>query len=150
MCLVSFISGLLSEVILPVLMGLLLQHYWRTWAKRNSGLLAKFDEGVILLIVYSSFPESFLSNVFQTIDPMYLLSLFIAVSAVVLWGVWNHILPSASSSTLQPRRSDPAVFCESKKSLTHGSVFAKFLFANDPRLGLLVLPLMISMLFKYL
>ena len=140
--------GLLLEVILPVLMGFVLQHYWRTWAKRNSGLLAKFDKGVILLIVYSSFAESFLSNVFQTIDPMYLLSLFIAV-IVLFYGVYGIIFYLARH-LLHFNREDQitAVFCGSKKSLTHGSVFAKFLFANDPRLGLLILPLMIYHAFQ--
>jgi len=36
-----------------------------------------------------------------------------------------------------------ALFCGSKKSLTHGSVFSKFLFVNNPSAGLYFLPLMI-------
>src|SRR5690606_9094208 len=140
--------GLLLEVIAPVFLGLVLQQYWGRWARGNSSSLAKFDKGVILLIVYSSFAESFLSDVFRTVDPLYMTSLFIAV-IVLFYGVYGIIF-YLTRHLLHFNREDQitAVFCGSKKSLTHGSVFAKFLFANDPRLGLFILPLMIYHAFQ--
>lgn len=140
--------GLISEVLLPVILGLFLQRYGGGWARRNASYLSKFDKGVILLIVYSSFAESFLSNVFYEIDPLYLVSLILL--SILLFYIVLGIIYYIVTYVLRFNRADQitAMFCGSKKSLTHGSVFAKFLFANDPRMGLLMLPLMIYHAFQ--
>lgn len=140
--------GLFLEVLLPVILGLIGQRYWGLWAAKNSSYLAIFDKSVILLIVYSSFAESFLNNVFHTVDPVYMTCLFLAVVVLfyavygIVWYISRRILSFNTEDQIT------ALFCGSKKSLTHGSVFAKFLFANDPRLGLLILPLMVYHTFQ--
>lgn len=140
--------GLVLEVLLPVILGLVLQRYWGAWARTYSSLLSKFDKVVILLIVYASFAESFLNDVFTTVDPMYLISLVVLV-VLLFYTVYGLILYLVHR-VLRFNREDQitALFCGSKKSLTHGSVFAKFLFANDPRLGLFLLPLMVYHTFQ--
>lgn len=140
--------GLLFEVILPVILGLILQPYWGKWAHKYMKALSNFDKGVVLLIVYSSFSESFMNNIFSTIGNTYLIALFIGVIAL-FFTVYLVILLLVRY-VLKFNREDriTAIFCGSKKSLTHGSVFSKFLFANNPNLGLFILPLMVYHAFQ--
>jgi sodium/bile acid cotransporter 7 len=141
-------GGLMLEIILPVIVGLFLQKYWRFWASRHSKKLSSFDKTVILLIVYSSFAHSFENGIFSTLSNQYLLQLFVAV--VLLFVLIYGLLYFLCKYVLKFNESDQitALFCGSKKSLTHGSVFGKFIFMNNPYAGLYFLPLMIYHAFQ--
>ncbi len=140
--------GLLFEVLLPVILGLIIQPYWGKWAHKYGTALSRFDKGVVLAIVYSSFAESFISDVFHSVSKYYLIGLFIGV--VLLFFTVYLIIYLLVRYVLKFNREDQisGIFCGSKKSLTHGSVFSKFLFANNPKLGLYILPLMIYHAFQ--
>ena len=140
--------GLLFEVILPVVFGLIMQPYWGKWAHRYARVLSNFDKGVVLLIVYGSFAESFTNDTFSTIGTTYLAGLFVGI--VLLFFIVYLIILLIVRYVLKFNREDriSALFCGSKKSLTHGSVFSKFLFANNPKMGLFILPLMIYHAFQ--
>lgn len=142
--------GLLLEIVLPVSLGLGLQRFWGLWAMKHSKALSNFDKTIILLIVYSSFAESFTSGVFEAIGVSYLVAVF--VGAVILFtSVW-YIIEFVGKKILKFNREDhiTVLFCGSKKSLTHGSVFGKFLFIATPSAGLYFLPLMIYHAFQIL
>ncbi|MGN0003540.1 MAG: bile acid:sodium symporter family protein [Sphingobacterium composti] len=136
-------SGLILEIIVPVVAGLLLQKFLGNWALRYSKILANFDKSVILLIVYSSFAHSFTSGVFEALTNQYLVELFVGVIALfvliysALYILCRYVLKFSEEDQIT------ALFCGSKKSLTHGSVFGKFIFLNNPFAGLYFLPLMI-------
>jgi len=140
--------GLIKEIIIPVILGLLLQPYLGKWASKYSKQLSKFDKAVILSIVYSSLAESFLSDVFHKVGTLYLTALFIAV--IVFFFLVYGLVYLITRYILKFNREDQitALFCGSKKSLTHGSVFSKFLFAGNPNLGLYFLPLMVFHAFQ--
>lgn len=140
--------GLIREIIIPVVMGLLLQRFLGKWAQRNSLHITKFDKSVILLIVYISFAESFSSGIFDTVSSLYLVMVF--VCTVLLFFLIYGIIYFLSRYVMKFSREDQitALFCGSKKSLTHGSVFAKFIFVNNPSVGLYFLPLMIFHAFQ--
>lgn len=142
--------GLIKEIILPVILGLLLQPYFGKWASKYSRQLSLFDKTIILLIVYASFAESFVSGVFETIGNWYLLWIF--AGTVVLFILIYGLIYLLTKYILKFKREDhiTALFCGSKKSLTHGSVFGKFLFANSASAGLYFLPLMIFHAFQIL
>lgn len=140
--------GLIREIIIPVVLGLILQRYFGSWARRNSAHISKFDKSVILLIVYGSFAESFLSGVFERVSSSYLILVFVAT--IVLFFLVYGITYLLSHYVFHFSREDQitAIFCGSKKSLTHGSVFGKFIFINNPNVGLYFLPLMIFHAFQ--
>lgn len=142
--------GLIREIIFPVILGLALQKYYGKWALRNAKYIGLFDKTVILLIVYGSFAESFVSGVFNTVDITYLTLVFIV--SVILFFVVYGLLLFLVKYIFKFNREDQitALFCGSKKSLTHGSVFGKFLFVNSPHAGLLFLPLMVFHAFQIL
>lgn len=140
--------GLIKEIIVPIILGLLLQRYWGKWATKYSKALAKFDKTVILLIVYMSFAESFTSGVFQNIGKIYLIGIFVGVIALffIVYGLIDLLCAKVFHFNREDRIT--ALFCGSKKSLTHGSVFGKFLFVNSASAGLYFLPLMIYHAFQ--
>ena len=140
--------GLIQEIIIPVILGLFLQRYWGKWASKYTKQLGKFDKLVILLIVYSSFAHSFQNGVFDQISTIYLVSVFVLV--IILFFLVYWIVYFIANRILKFNQEDQvtAIFCGSKKSLTHGSVFGKFLFINNPNAGLYFLPLMIFHAFQ--
>lgn len=142
--------GLIKEIILPVIFGLLLQPYLGKWASKYNRQLGLFDKTVILLIVYASFAESFVSGVFASIGKLYLLWIF--AGTVLLFVLIYGVIYLLTKYIFKFSREDhiTALFCGSKKSLTHGSVFGKFLFANSASAGLYFLPLMIFHAFQIL
>jgi len=143
-------AGLFKEIIIPVLLGLLVQPYLGKFANRYGKTLTLFDKSVILLIVYISFAESFASGVFQSVGTQYILWVFIGV--VILFSLIYFIIWILTKYVFKFNRADQitALFCGSKKSLTHGSVFGKFIFYNNPHTGLYFLPLMIFHAFQIL
>ncbi len=140
--------GLIREIIIPVILGLLLQRYFGQWATRHSKKLTLFDKSIILLIVYSSFAESFVSGVFNQVSTSYLIWVFVGVMVffflvyVLIWGLVKYAFKFTVADQIT------ALFCGSKKSLTHGSVFGKFLFVNNPYAGLYFLPIMLFHAFQ--
>lgn len=135
--------GLICEIVIPVVLGLFLQRYLGFWAIKYSDILSKFDKTVILFIVYGSFAESFTSGIYETIGTSYIVYVFLAV--LILFAFIYTFLFVISRYMLSFSTADQitAIFCGSKKSLTHGTVFSKFLFVNNPNTSLVFLPLMI-------
>lgn len=136
------ITKLLLQVLLPVVIGLLLHKKLGRFAEANKKRLKLFDQSVILLIVYCSFSESFYEGVFKGFEAIYLLALLAMVTAL-LFIVYGII--AFTTKALHFNREDQitATFCGSKKSLVHGSVMSKVLFANAANSGLVLLPLML-------
>ncbi|RNL95263.1 bile acid:sodium symporter [Sinomicrobium pectinilyticum] len=134
-------TQLALEVIMPVILGILLQPLGGKIANRYSRQLSFFDKSIILLIVYKSFAASFHSGIFSQIqwhDILLLtgivLSLFFTAYGLI------YII----SGMLRFNREDriTALFCGSKKSLVHGTVMSKVLFYKMSTAGIILLPLM--------
>lgn len=136
------IGKLLLQVLLPLVIGLLLHKKFGRFAEAHKKRLKLFDQSVILLIVYCSFSESFYEGVFKGFEPIYLLALLAMVTALlfIVYGIVTF-----TTKALHFNREDriTAAFCGSKKSLVHGSVMSKVLFANAANSGLVLLPLML-------
>lgn len=132
---------LLSQILAPVIAGLMLRRYLGEYAQKFNRQLSMFDRSVILLIVYKSFAESFEQHVFSSVGPRDLL--LIAAGTVMLFYVVFY-LTGYLSRLLKFNREDriTAQYCGTKKSLVHGTVFSKILF-QDSATGLTLLPLMI-------
>ncbi len=133
---------LISEILIPILIGLALQRYWGKFTTRYMKQLTLFDKSVILLIIYKSFAESFEDNLFSAVRPIDLLYITL-VSVLLFYAV--YFLIGFLSDWLRFNREDriTAQYCGTKKSLVHGTVFSKILFQNSAPLGIILLPLMI-------
>jgi len=130
------------QVVLPVVAGVLLNARFGSFAEQHRQALRTFDQVIILLIVFTSFCESFAQGVFRSYGPADILLLGLGMVALyflvfgVVWGL---------SQVLGFSREDRivALFCGSKKSLVHGSVMASLLFPATAATGALLLPLML-------
>jgi sodium/bile acid cotransporter 7 len=133
---------LIVQIILPVIIGVLLQRFFGAFALKHAKLLTRFDKSIILLIIYKSFASSFADNLFSSISLLDILLLFIAV--LVLFGIL-YFLTGFLAKQMQFNTEDQttAQFCGTKKSLVHGTVFSKIIFGNMASIGILLLPIML-------
>ncbi len=140
---------LATEIILPLVVGLLLRKYWGEFARKNSRGLSLFDKSIILLIIYKSFVHSFEEKIFETVS---ILELILMTGIVIVLFFLVYGLTGWIGKRLHFSREDriTAQFCGSKKSLVHGTVFSKALFGQSSIIGLILLPLMIFHAFQIL
>jgi sodium/bile acid cotransporter 7 len=135
-------SKLVFEVLAPVILGLLLHRFWGEFAQKHNNYLTLFDKSVILLIIYKSFATSFEENVFGGIDTLDFVVIAIAVISLFYL---VYFLTGFFSDRLGFNTEDKitAQFCGTKKSLVHGTVFAKILFQGSSSMGIILLPIML-------
>lgn len=136
----------IGDIVLQLLLPFVLGHLLRPWigasVARWRGVLAYTDRGTVLLIVYVAFSASVVEGLWQQVPIEALFSTFIIV---VLLLTVVLTLTTWASRRLGFARVDEiaAVFCGSKKSLASGVPMAKILFAGNPALGMIVLPVML-------
>jgi sodium/bile acid cotransporter 7 len=135
-------SKLILQIILPVVLGFLLQRFLGEMAQKHNKRLALFDKSIILLIIYKSFAGSFEENIFGSVSILDLLILFLAVLAL-FYTVFYLTGFVAQKLKFNTEDQITAQFCGTKKSLVHGTVFSKIIFGNMAALGIILLPLMI-------
>lgn len=133
---------LILQIIVPVIIGLLLQRFLGNFIQKHNSKLTLFDKSIILLIIYKSFAESFEGNIFSAVS--FLDLSLILVGVVILFSIAFY-LTGFLSKKLQLNTEDQitAQFCGTKKSLVHGTVFSKIIFGNMASIGILLLPLML-------
>ena len=145
--LVDSIRGLVTIVVLPVALGMALNPLLGDWMARNRKYLRYFDQSVVILIVYTSFCDSFAAKAFDGFGPVTLIGL--SVGMVILFFVVYHIVYFLCRLFHFNREDTITVlFCGSKKSLMHGSAMGQVLFASMGNLGILLLPIMLYHAFQ--
>ncbi|MFH1497592.1 MAG: bile acid:sodium symporter, partial [Verrucomicrobiota bacterium] len=136
------IVDLITWLVLPLVAGQLSRPWLADFVKRHKQGVHLIDRGAILLIIYTSFCDSVRRGVWsgqgwQTVG----LSLVAAAAlfALVFW------VTAGACRRLGFNAEDriAAIFCGSKKSLAAGVPMAQLIFAGDPRLGVILLPLLI-------
>ncbi len=144
--LLPIVGKLSFQVLLPVMVGLFMHRWWGEWADRNKTRIKIMDQSSIILIVYTSFCESFGEGLFSGIGLLKLVSLSLGMILLFffVYGVLGWL-----SNVLRFSREDriTTLFCGSKKSLVQGAVMVKVLFAG-PQAGLMLLPIMIFHAFQ--
>ncbi len=133
---------LVVQVIIPVVAGIALNPKFGRFAAAHRKALRNFDQSVILLIVYTSFCDSFEKKMFAGFPAVDLIVLSIAMVALFVFAmlaVWGM----CRAMGFNREDTITAVFCGSKKSLVHGSVMSKVLFTNPAIIGVVLLPTML-------
>lgn len=138
----TIVGKLFIQVLIPVLLGMALNGKWGEFAHRNKKKLKNFDQAIILIIIYTSFCHSFSLGIFNNISwlaltllALYMLVLFVVVISLIKFiaRLLRFSVPDAIT----------AMFCGSKKSLVHGTVMSRILFAGSASTGIILLPLML-------
>jgi sodium/bile acid cotransporter 7 len=138
---ISVIGKLFLQVLLPVVIGIILNPALGAFAEKYRKELKYFDQSVILVIVYTSFSESFSQNIFSGLSVIEIVLLGITMM-ILFFITFSLIILVCRFLKFNRRDKITAVFCGSKKSLIHGTVMSKVLFNGSNILGLLLLPLM--------
>ncbi|WP_157220370.1 bile acid:sodium symporter family protein [Flavisphingomonas formosensis] len=136
------ILDIVKTLLLPFALGQIARSFIGGWVGRNKKLTSTLDRGVIVLIVYNSFCESTLSGLwskfsvatFALVAILSLLLLVLALLYTTLISRWMGLSKADEAA---------AVFCGSKKSLANGAPIAKILFAGNPAIGMIMLPLLL-------
>lgn len=138
----EIIQQLLLKVLLPIILGLLLNPIFKNWVVKYSNIISEFDRLIILLIVYESFSHAFVDNIFVSVPALVFVA--IAFGVVFLFFATYYILKFiAEKLNFKPKDVITTTFCGSKKSLVHGSLFLLVLGIPDDQKVLFLLPVMI-------
>lgn len=145
----SIYLQLITEIVIPLILGLLLRRYLGAWTQRNKRTLNLFDKFIILLIIYKSFVHSFEDKIFSSISLLEMMSMVVIVLLLFfivysLTGWFGRILKFNHADRITNQ------FCGTKKSLVHGTVFSEALFGQTSIVGIIILPLMFYHAFQIL
>lgn len=136
------IADLLTWLVLPLAVGQALRSLLGAWAQRHKARIGLVDRTTILLLVYTSFCDSFQQGVWSGRGAGQLLLLFgvcVALFVVVLMATTG--LARLFGFNREDRIA--AIFCGSKKTLASGVPMAHLMFGAHPGIGLILLPIMI-------
>jgi len=138
----SIIGKLVLQVLLPVVLGMALNHRWGAFAERHKRMLRMFDQSIILLIVYTSFCTSFAHHVF---DGFSWIKIMVCATGMILLFFVVYGIIGLVCRRMKMNREDTitAQFCGSKKSLVHGTAMSKVIFAGYSGIGVILLPIML-------
>ena len=136
----SSVLDIIGQLLVPFVLGQLSRRWTAEWIASHPRLKL-FDNGVIVLVVYSAFSAGMREHMWQQVnatDLITLLAVCLVLLAAMLW--FSRWL----AQRLGFNRADVIAiqFCGTKKSLATGLPMANVLFAGSP-IGLLVLPLML-------
>ncbi|MCL6258176.1 bile acid:sodium symporter [Aquiflexum sp. TKW24L] len=130
------------QVLVPVILGLLVHKYLVKFANKYQTVLKNIDQGIILLIIFTAFAESFAANMFDghSIGELVLLGVLMLAFFLLMMGLMYLI-----SKALKFSREDmvTVLFCGSKKSMIQGAVMGRVMFPDPVVFGVMLLPLMI-------
>jgi len=134
--------GVALQLVVPFAAGQALRPLGARLVARYANAIHVLDRGVVLVIVYTSFCVSTKAGLWSD----YAWQTFASAAALValLLGV-VIALTTWGARRLGLCREDEiaAVFCGSKKSLATGAPIANLLFAGQPGIGMIVLPIML-------
>jgi solute carrier family 10 (sodium/bile acid cotransporter), member 7 len=129
-------------ILLPLIVGQILRRWLAGWAKRNKSWIGVIDRLTILLLIYTSFCDSFVFGVWTKHGIV-----VVVASAIISVVIFYFVLYMLGwvSDRLGFNREDriAALFCGSKKSMATGVPMAQLMFGSNPALGLILLPIMI-------
>ncbi|MFD2201296.1 bile acid:sodium symporter family protein [Shivajiella indica] len=130
------------QVLFPVIIGLFLHARLIGFVNKHQTALKNFDQGIILLIVFTAFAESFAEDMFAGYNTWELMVL--GTFMLAFFGLMLALMYYISRG-LKFSRADTitVMFCGSKKSLVQGAVMGRVMFPDPVVFGIILLPLMV-------
>lgn len=134
-------GAILLQMLAPFMLGQFLQRWIGEWLIRNKSWLGLFDRSAILMVVYLAFSAAMVSGVWEHISAQ-ALAVMVVVDCLLLAVVL--MVTTFASRWLNFSREDEItiVFCGSKKSLASGVPIANVLFTPQD-VGNVILPLVL-------
>lgn len=140
--LMESIRGLMLIVVLPVAIGMFFNARFGDLVTENRKFMKYFDQSVVLLIVYTSFCDSFEAKAFDGFGTKTLVLLGAGMVALffIVYGISGFC---CRLGRFNREDTITVLFCGSKKSLMHGMAMSKVLFAGMNGIGVILLPIML-------
>jgi sodium/bile acid cotransporter 7 len=140
--LLPVVLDLVLWLLVPIAVGQVGRWWLAAWAARHKPRLQVVDRLVILLIIYNSFCDSVQGGLWQgrswgSLLLTGLVSAGLLAVAMSLITRWTRLLGFTPADRIA------ALFCGSQKSLAVGAPMANLIFAGQPVLGVVLLPVMI-------
>ncbi|MET0263777.1 MAG: bile acid:sodium symporter family protein [Rariglobus sp.] len=135
------ILDLVLWLLLPLIVGQISRRWLAEWAVRNKKFINKVDRGTILFIIYTSFCDSIVRGVWSGKGESVLIA--VVGSVFLFWTIFYIVGFISKTAGFSTEDRIAAIFCGSKKSIAAGIPMAQLIFVGDPRLGLILLPLLI-------
>lgn len=136
------VTSISKMLLLPMILGQLLRPFLLSGFEKHKSIIGKLDKYVILLIVFNAFSDSVAEGIWHSFSIEYVI-MSVLICGLVLFFVVNLMVKSARWLGFNHEDEVAAVFCGSKKTLAAGVPMAKVIFSADPRLGMILLPIMI-------
>lgn len=144
----SIFFSLILNVVLPVVLGAILQPYLGKLYDKYKTTLVNVDKLTIILIVYTSFSHTFQENLLGSVGVLNLLITIFGV--VILFFIVFYLIQFLNNRFWKYNKQDfiAIQFCGTKKSLVHGSVMGSVIFGSE--IGIFLLPIMVYHTFQLL
>ncbi|MBB4952009.1 sodium/bile acid cotransporter 7 [Agrobacterium vitis] len=135
------ISQIFVQLLLPFILGQVLQPWVGDWVRARKRLLMPIDRGSILMVVYGAFSEAVIEGIWRSYS---IEDILIVVLADIVLLALVLAFTMFGSRALGFAKADEITitFCGSKKSLASGVPMASAIFAGQS-IGAIVMPLML-------
>lgn len=130
-------------ILVPLILGQIFRSRLQAVYSRHKPFFRRFNNGVILLIVYTAFCNSFQRNIWSSVSTVDLI--ITAVGVLGILGIMHASVWWASGATgLDPASRITALYCGGQKSLAVGLPMSAMVFGSSAtvELSLLLLPLL--------
>lgn len=118
----SIFSQLFMTVVVPLVIGQIVRRYIRDWLERKKPPFGVVSSSVLLMIIYTTFCDTF-SNPNIDLDKFSLiLILFIIVSIQLSFMLLTFVFSTRNNSGFTPADTVAIIFCSTHKSLTLGKL----------------------------
>jgi sodium/bile acid cotransporter 7 len=138
----SIILKITLLVLLPLIIGQVLRPGLHRWADVQKKRFSNMSSGIVLFIVYTSFSSSVVSGFWNDLGMAVSLGALLLI--VVYFGaVMVSVCLGIRGFGLAPSDASAVMFCSSQKTLAAGIPMAKLIFASNPAIGLILLPVIL-------
>ncbi|XP_073088702.1 sodium/bile acid cotransporter 7 isoform X3 [Manis javanica] len=140
----SAFGSFLGIVITPLLLLLfIVRRHIKDWLERKKPPFGTISSGVLLMIIYTTFCDTF-SNPNIDLDEFSLILILVIIFSIQLsFMLLTFIFSTRDNSGFTPADTVAIIFCSTHKSLTLGIPMLKIVFAGHERLSLISVPLLI-------
>ncbi|KAL0970594.1 hypothetical protein UPYG_G00244150 [Umbra pygmaea] len=139
----SIFSQLFMTVVVPLILGQLLRRFLKDWLDRRKPPFGAISSLVLLMIIYTTFCETF-SNSNIDLDHLSLLLVTLIIFSIQLsFMLLTFALSTQKRSGFTPADTVAIMFCSTHKSLTLGIPMLKIVFEGYEHLSLISVPLLI-------
>ncbi|KAJ3309831.1 hypothetical protein HDV04_005610 [Boothiomyces sp. JEL0838] len=143
----SIFLNLLETVIIPVIVGQLIQHFFAKYVKivQQYVNFAILNSSMLLVLVWSVFCDTFSEkDVFGSVSVVSLvLIFFIQVSQFSLYSFICFSVSRIPAFKFTPEDSIAIVMCGATKTVALGIPLINLIFVGNPALGILSIPLLV-------